>query len=91
MSTIVLRIRYLADTVGLDPWDIDLAETLAFATATEQEPVSRFVLGSPCRFVRSIDLAVHVVLPGMLAEKFPRLANYLRSTSPRWGRAFRSW
>ena len=28
---------------------------------------------------------MHVLLPEMLAEKYPELANKLRSTSPRWG------
>ena len=87
----MLAIRTLADRVGLDPWDVDLAATLSFARATEERPQSRFVWGSPCRFVRAIDVAVHVLLPGMLEEKYPELATYLRSTSPRWGRSFRGW
>ena len=85
------HIKRIADTIGLDPWDVHLPTTLEFARLTEQEPVSRFRWGSPCRFVRAIDVAVHVVLPGMLEEKYPELARYLRSTSPRWGRAFRGW
>jgi len=86
-----IAIRTIADRMGLDPWDVDLRATLAFARATEQRPVSRFPWGSPCRFVRTIDVVVHVVLPGMLEEKHPELATYLRSTSPRWGRSFRGW
>jgi hypothetical protein len=85
------HIKRIADTIGLDPWDVDVRVTLEFARLTEQSPVSRFPWGSPCRFVRSIDVAVHVLLPGMLEEKYPELATYLRSTSPRWGRAFRDW
>ena len=84
-------IRKLADTIGIDPWDVNLKDCLFFAAATEQEPVSRFRWGSPCRFIRTIDLAVHVILPQMLEEKYPELATYLRSTSPRWGRCFRDW
>jgi hypothetical protein len=84
-------IRRAADRIGLDPWDVDLRATLVFARATEQQPVSRFRWGTPCRFIRTIDVAVHVVLPAMLEEKYPELATYLRSTSPRWGRAFRDW
>jgi hypothetical protein len=89
--SIYYAIRIAADRIGLDPWDVDLGETLTFAKATEQEPVSRFAWGSPCRFVRAIDVAVHVILPGMLEERYPELATYLRSTSPRWGRSFRGW
>lgn len=85
------RLRVMADRIGLDPWDVDLDAYVAFAAASEEAPVSRFRFGSPCRFVRAIDFAVHVVLPGMLAEGYPELARYLRSTSPRWGRSFRHW
>jgi hypothetical protein len=91
MSPTYIAIRTMADRIGLDPWDVDLKATLTFAKATEESPVSRFPWGSPCRFVRSIDVAVHVLLPGMLEERYPELATYLRSTSPRWGRSFRGW
>jgi hypothetical protein len=84
-------IRRLADAVGVDPWDVCLPILLIDARLTEQPPVSRYRWGSPCRFVRSIDLSVHVILPAMLEEKYPELALYLRSTSPRWGRRFRKW
>ena len=84
-------IRRTADRIGLDPWDVNLRECLSFARATEQEPVSRFPWGSPCRFVRTIDVIVHVLLPAALEERYPELATYLRSTSPRWGRSFRGW
>lgn len=89
--TPLLAVRVFADRIGLDPWDIRLQESRVFAEATEQQPVSRFPWGSPCRFLRSIDLAVHVLLPQALEEKYPELAFYLRSTSPRWGRSFRNW
>jgi hypothetical protein len=89
--TALSTLRTVADRIGIDPWDIRLNESRAFARATEQAPVSRFPWGSPCRFVRSIDFTVHVLLPQALAEKYPELARYLRSTSPRWGRSFRDW
>ena len=63
----------------------------AFVVVYEGRPESRFWFGSPCRFVRSIDLSVHVLLPELLACRLPVLACYLRSTSPRWGRAWRRW
>jgi hypothetical protein len=83
--------QQFADTIGIDPWDVSLHSLIAKARHLEESPVSRFRWGSPCRFIRSIDLAVHVVLPAMLEEKYPELATYLRSTSPRWGRRFREW
>lgn len=70
---------------------LNLRETLAVAAMAEQAPVSRFRFGSPCRFVRTVDLAVHLVLPEMLERALPRVARYLRSTSPRWGRSWRAW
>lgn len=70
---------------------LDLADLRAFAARHEQQPVSRWRFGSPCRFVRTVDLAVHIVLPAYLAPHLPRLATYLRRTSPRWGRAWREW
>ena len=84
-------VRLLADRVGLDPWDIDPAHLWAFVVAFEDRPESRFWFGSPCRFVRLVDLAVHVILPEMVAERHPVWACYLRTTSPRWGRAWRAW
>ncbi len=63
----------------------------AFIVAYEERPRSRYWFGSPCRFVRSIDLAVHVLLPEVVAYRFPLLSCYLRTTSPRWGRAWRHW
>lgn len=89
--TALSTLRTVADRIGLDPWDIRLNESRVFARATEQAPVSRFRFGSPCRFVRWIDFTVHVLLPQALEQKYPELATYLRSTSPRWGRSFREW
>lgn len=62
-----------------------------FAARSEQEPRSRFLFGSPCRYIRRLDLAIHVVLPELIAGPLPIWACYLRTTSPRWGRSWRSW
>lgn len=84
-------LRAFVDRVGIDPYDIDPERVRAFVRAHESDPVSRFWFGSPCRFVRRIDLACHVILPEMLEERHPVWACYLRTTSPRWGRAWRGW
>ena len=70
---------------------LTLRQTLRLARRAERAPVSRFWFGSPCRFVRLIDLTVHLVLPELIEDIFPRLTAYLRSTSPRWGRSWRTW
>lgn len=70
---------------------LNLRETLRVLAAAERAPRSRFRFGSPCRFVRAIDVAVHIVLPELLERPCPRLTAYLRSTSPRWGRSWRHW
>lgn len=90
-KTYYFGMRVTADRIGIDPWDVDMEKLRLFVAEREQEPVSRFWFGSPCRFVRCIDLLVHVWLPGAITEKYPELATYLRSTSPRWGRAWRDW
>lgn len=84
-------LRTLAVAVGVNPWAVRLSETILRASQHESEPVSRYPWGSPCRFVRSIDLTVHVVFPGMLEDRHPAWATYLRTTSPRWGRTWRHW
>ena len=48
-----------ADRVGLDPWDIDHTKVRNYIRY-EMKPCSKFWFGSPCRFVRGIDLLVHV-------------------------------
>lgn len=70
---------------------VRLGVRVALARHYESEPVSRWRFGSPCRFVRAIDLAVHVLIPEVIHPRAPRIANYLRRTSPRWGRTWRSW
>ena len=71
--------------------DMSLRETLWLLSVAQGEPCSRFVFGSPCRFVRGLDIAVHVVVPELLEGVVPGLARYLRLTSPRWGRSWRDW
>lgn len=63
----------------------------SFVVQHEEPPVSRWRFGSPCRFVRALDLFVHVIVPLYLSPRLPRVATYLRRTSPRWGRAWRAW
>jgi hypothetical protein len=84
-------VRRFADNIGIDPWDVSLDRCASVARTTESRPQSRFFFGSPCRFVRSIDYAVHIVLPEMVEERHPMWACYLRTTSPRWGKAWRDW
>ena len=71
--------------------DLNLRETFALLREVEKPPQSKFWFGSPCRFVRQIDLLVHIVVPELLERHLPKTANYLRSTSPRWGRSWRDW
>lgn len=68
-----------------------LRETLRKLHKVELAPESRFWFGSPCRLVRSLDVFVHVVLSEWIEDLMPRVAVYLRRTSPRWGRSWRSW
>ena len=68
-----------------------LRETLSLLRHVEAPAQSRFWFGSPCRFVRRIDVLVHIVLPELIETRLPRLAVSLRKTSPRWGRSWRSW
>jgi hypothetical protein len=71
--------------------ELNLNETLRLAPKVEGKPISRTRLGSPCRFVRRIDILVHLVVPELIEDALPRVARYLRRTSPRWGRSWRSW
>ena len=70
---------------------LSLRETLRLLSAVEKPALSRFWFGSPCRFVCQLDVLTHIVLPELLELRLPRLANYLRRTSPRWGRSWRGW
>jgi hypothetical protein len=69
----------------------NLRETFRRLRHVELTPESRFWFGSPCRCVRHLDVLIHVVLPEWLEDLTPRFAKYLRKTSPRWGRSWRSW
>jgi hypothetical protein len=69
----------------------NLAETLSRLRHVELTPESRFWFGSPCRCVRALDVFVHVVLPEWVEDIMPGFTRYLRRTSPRWGRSWRSW
>ena len=68
-----------------------LRETLDLLKQVERPALSRFWVGYPCRFVSQVDVVVHIVLPEMLEKRLPRVADYLRRTSPRWGRSWRDW
>ena len=68
-----------------------LRETFDLLKKVEKPALSRVWFGSPCRFVRQVDVVVHIVLPEMLEKRLPRVADYLRRTSPRWGRSWRDW
>jgi len=69
----------------------NLRETLRRLRHVELTPESRFWFGSPCRCVRYLDVVVHIVLPELIEQRMPQLSRYLRRTSPRWGRSWRSW
>lgn len=70
---------------------LSLRQTLQMLRTVETPAVSRFWFGSPCRIVRQLDVLAHIVLPELLERRLPRSANYLRRTSPRWGRSWRGW
>ena len=71
--------------------DMTLKETLSKLPRFELPPVSRFKLGSPCRFIRSLDIFIHIFIPEVVENILPQVARYLRNTSPRWGRSWRHW
>jgi len=77
--------------MGLLHKDLNIRETLRIARLAEQEKQSRFRLGSPCKFVRSLDLLIHLIIPELIEDLTPAVAWYLRHTSPRWGRSWRGW
>jgi hypothetical protein len=71
--------------------NLTIGETLERLPYAQREPRSRFIFRSPCYFIRSIDITVHIVFPEMIESVFPALAHYLRYASPRWGRSWREW
>ena len=71
--------------------DLTLRETIRQLPRFELPPVSRFKFGSPCRFIRRLDILVHILIPEVVENILPQVARYLRNTSPRWGRSWRHW
>ena len=71
--------------------DLNLKETIRELPRFELPPVSRFKLGSPCLFIRSLDIFIHIFIPEVVEKILPHFARYLRNTSPRWGRSWRHW
>lgn len=71
--------------------ELTLRQTLAMLREVEGSPISRYWFGSPCRFIRRLDIIVHIIMPELIEFSHPELARYLRSTSPRWGRSWRHW
>jgi hypothetical protein len=72
-------------------------EAMTFTQAMQmaQPPVSRFVFGSPCRFVPRCDFTFHMLVPALLRKGDTTnlstwdhgrlwLSARLNSTSPRW-------
>ena len=84
------QVRIATDALGFDPFDVDLKTLRSHGRQTEkpdEEITTRSPVGhSPCSAVRSIDFMVHRLLPAMLEDKHPDLAQKLIDTSPRWGR-----
>lgn len=70
---------------------LDMKQTMHLASKAEQRARSRFIVGSPCKFIRALDVLVHLVLPELIENIFPATARYLRRTSPRWGQSWRGW
>lgn len=68
-----------------------LRETLIALPFVQQERVSRYWFKSPCYFVRTVDVAIHIALPELIEDVAPKSAKWLREESPRWGRSWRAW
>ena len=71
--------------------DLDIKQTLRLARSAEQGARSRFLVGSPCKFIRTLDILTHLVIPELIENVRPSVARYLRRTSPRWGQSWRGW
>jgi hypothetical protein len=82
-------LRSALNSLGVDPYDVDWNQLDFHADIHEAAPKSRVMVAganvSPCAQARGVDFAVHVLLPELLREKFPVVAQKLRLTSPRWG------
>ncbi len=70
---------------------LDMKQTLRLAPSAERRARSRFAIGSPCKFIRALDVLVHLVIPELIENTSPLIARYLRQTSPRWGQSWRGW
>lgn len=70
---------------------LDMKQTLRLASEAERRAQSRFLVGSPCKFIRALDVLIHLVVPELIENILPSVARYLRRTSPRWGRSWRGW
>lgn len=62
-----------------------LLETMRIIRHTDFIPTSRLRVGSPCKFIRKLDLLTHIIVPELIESFLPKTARYLRKTSPRWG------
>lgn len=71
--------------------ELDMKQTLRLASEAERRAQSRFLVGSPCKFIRALDVLIHLVVPELIENILPSVARYLRRTSPRWGRSWRGW
>lgn len=68
-----------------------LRETLHALRTVDVPAISRLRIGSPCKFIRKLDLLVHIVIPELIESALPNISRYLRKTSPRWGQHWRKW
>lgn len=76
--------KKLLDRIGVDPYDVDLDMLRFHAWMNAKERESRFWFRSPCYALMWLDFVVHVLLPAMMRERHPRIAQMLKNTSPRW-------
>lgn len=90
LPRVLAQAEWQVSEKALHP-DLTLRETLAMLREVEGSPISRFIFGSPCRFIRRLDILVHIIFPELIEKGYPELARYLRATSPRWGRSWRYW
>lgn len=95
ISRKMFRLDILAPMVYSVPMllttTMTLRETLDALPHAQQERVSRYWFKSPCYFVRTVDVAVHITLPEVIEGFAPKSAQWLRKESPRWGRSWRGW
>lgn len=78
--------RLITNSIGVDPFDVDIDKLYNHAELCAAPPQSRFKFKSPCWAIKDLDFGVHVWLPSILSERYPDLSKTLAKTSPRWGR-----